>query len=540
MTTQRRGRLRLRAHAHHLTRRLLVICVIATAGFAAAWGTASGSAGPSGSGHAAADPPLTWSAPINVDGANRLAGVSCASATLCAAVDSFNVVSTTNPTGGGSAWSVTPINLDDASGVSCVLLDPSKLCVAVDCRPSAWWSADPTGGAGAWQTSFGTGGCGLGRVFTAVSCPTLSTCVAADNEGNVTATTAPTSPNSSAWHDANVDSSHAIQAISCPTAALCVAVDNAGNVISTTDPTGGAGSWQVANIDGSAALSSVACSPAPLTCTVGDGAGNMLTSSNPTAGAGAWATAHVDGTATVLGLSCPSSTLCVGVDNQGYAIMSASPTAGAAAWSRQRIDTHVLGAVSCPSMSLCVAADWNGNIIEGTGASAPPPTTTTTPTTPTPSTTTTTTAPPSPPRIPLIAIGDLGGQTTVDLSCPPGAGCGTVTLQFTRGTEDPGEHDCRSPGESQAGPAKACRDRQRQRHVGRRSDQEARDCAERDRQVVAGQVRAPVDADASHLRREAGQHPRGQAQQAPEAIPQEASLGAIAGTADWNPRRPAR
>jgi hypothetical protein len=66
-----------------------------------------------------------------VDGTNFLNGVSCPSSGLCVAVDgSGNVVTSSNPTGGAAAWTVT--NVDGTNilkGVSC---PSSGLCVAVD------------------------------------------------------------------------------------------------------------------------------------------------------------------------------------------------------------------------------------------------------------------------------------------------------------------------------------------------------------------------------------------------------------------------
>jgi hypothetical protein len=57
--------------------------------------------------------------------------VSCSSATSCVAVDgNGNVVTTTNPTGGASAWTTS-----DAAGsadMTAVACPSASLCVAVD------------------------------------------------------------------------------------------------------------------------------------------------------------------------------------------------------------------------------------------------------------------------------------------------------------------------------------------------------------------------------------------------------------------------
>jgi hypothetical protein len=40
-----------------------------------------------------------------------------------------------------------------------------------------------------------------------------------------------------------------LRAVSCPSVSLCVAVDASGDVVTSTDPAGGAGAWRVAHVD---------------------------------------------------------------------------------------------------------------------------------------------------------------------------------------------------------------------------------------------------------------------------------------------------
>jgi hypothetical protein len=98
----------------------------------------------------AAGAPLTWAAPVLVDHqapfiGNQLKGVSCPSSGLCVAVDqSGNVVTSSNPTGGAAAWTVTHVDgFNSLSGVSC---PSSGLCVAVDQSGNVVTSSNPTGG----------------------------------------------------------------------------------------------------------------------------------------------------------------------------------------------------------------------------------------------------------------------------------------------------------------------------------------------------------------------------------------------------------
>lgn len=393
---------------------------------------------------AAAESPLSWSPPTNIDATHELAGVSCPSAGLCVAVDRINgdVVTTTDPTGGAGAWTVTFVNTDDAAGVSCALgAESSKLCVAADCLPKAYFSTNPTGGAGEWTgTSLGAPACGLGPVTTGVSCASTSVCVISKNAGEVV-TTATATGGSSAWHAATVDGGNSLNAVSCPTTSLCVAVDNVGNVVTSQSPLAGAGAWSVADVDGTHYLRSVSCSAEPIVCVAGDEAGNVVTSTDPAGGAGAWTVAHVDGSAGVLGMSCPTATLCVGVDNQAGAIASTSPTSGVTAWTREVIDSgQLLTGVSCASSTLCVATDWHGNVVEGTaGATPPPPPPGSTESGKTPGSTETSKGTPGTPETHVIAplaqilstSSNGEGQTTVLLSCAAvGGECGPLNVQL--------------------------------------------------------------------------------------------------------------
>ena len=137
--------------------------------------------------------PSSWSAPVAFDFGDHNYSfgphdISCPTASFCAGVDySGNILTSTDPTGDSSAWTVTRIEGSN----------------------NAWVEID------------------------AISCPTSSLCVAVDQFGNVITSTDPTG-GASKWAVANVDGSNAIFAVSCPSATLCVAGDNnGGNVIVT-------------------------------------------------------------------------------------------------------------------------------------------------------------------------------------------------------------------------------------------------------------------------------------------------------------------
>jgi hypothetical protein len=174
--------------------------------------------------------------------ADPILGVSCASATLCAAVDAAgNVLTSTDSASNGSTWTIAPVDTHPLEGISC----PSEgLCVAVDDAGNVLSSTDPTGGSDAWAVSNIDSPFGL----TAVSCATTSLCVAVDDEGDVLTSTNPIG-GAGTWSVSDVDSSvsmsRGLTAVSCPSEELCVAVDNAGYaVIGIAHPsmaTGGGG-----------------------------------------------------------------------------------------------------------------------------------------------------------------------------------------------------------------------------------------------------------------------------------------------------------
>jgi hypothetical protein len=174
-------------------------------------------------------------------------GISCPSVTLCVAVDNTgHVLTSTNPTGGASAWTLADVDgtKNDLYTISC---PSTSLCVAVDLEGDVVTSTNPTGGASTWTAADVDGS----NSFLGVSCPTASLCVATDAAGNVVTSTNPTG-GPSAWTVANVDGTNPLNGISCPSVSLCVAVDKPGDVVTSTNPTGGASTWTAVDIHGTA------------------------------------------------------------------------------------------------------------------------------------------------------------------------------------------------------------------------------------------------------------------------------------------------
>jgi hypothetical protein len=199
-----------------------------------------------------------------------------------------------------------------------------------------------------------------------VSCPSVKLCAAVDSAGDVVTSSDPTG-GASAWSVAYLDIT-ALTGVSCPSADLCVGVDGGGNVATSTSPAGGASQWSLARLP--APMDAVSCASATL-CVAVAGA-DVATSTNPAGGAGAWKWIDVDPVGSLLAVSCPSPSLCVGVDDFGHVVMSTNPTGGAGAWSVNRLSDGWLNAVSCPTAALCVAVDTAGDVLTSTRPAAGP------------------------------------------------------------------------------------------------------------------------------------------------------------------------
>jgi Divergent InlB B-repeat domain len=300
---------------------------------------------------------LYWSYPSLIDTAS-VGSLSCPSASLCVGADDLgNVLTSTDPTGGSSAWASTkvselpelPYTAPNAfNGVSC----PSpagSLCVVVG-ESGIFTSTDPAGGTGAWAQVGG-----VGPRSEAVSCPSASLCVVANSYGEVITSTDPTGAPGE-WTAADVDGTNPIISLSCASESLCVAIDGTGNVLTSTDPVGGAAAWTVAAVR-PGGFSSVAC-PSTSFCVIVGGSG-FTTSTNPTGGANAWTLQQSAGDSQLRQVSCASASLCVASALNGEVAESSDPAGGEGSWKfNEGLDgTYGLYGVACASESLCFATD---------------------------------------------------------------------------------------------------------------------------------------------------------------------------------------
>jgi hypothetical protein len=211
---------------------------------------------------------------------NSLDSVSCPSATLCVAVDtSGNAVTSTNPTGGASAWTTTAVDPEpsggspDANSIDAISCPTATLCVAGDFSGNLLTSTNPTGGPSAWTLAplESSGDLGI------VSCQGTHLCLAVGTSHVWHSTTPAGGPSQWAMTTLQVPP----VALACPSTKLCVAEDVATDILSTTHPTGSAKTWSFNKSVGTRnhLEGGVACPTTKLCVAVGED--DVLTSTKP-------------------------------------------------------------------------------------------------------------------------------------------------------------------------------------------------------------------------------------------------------------------
>ncbi len=177
-------------------------------------------------------------------GTSALTTVSCASASFCVAADtSGDVITSTHPSPIGSnplsmtldprAWKVTHAVVPAANSFTALSCPSARLCVAITRQGEVVTSTDPTGGASAWKITRLAGS----TMLDSVSCASRAFCMVGGASDSVFVSHDPAA-GSSSWTETPVTphGSEAIVGLSCPSAGFCVAVDGADGVHVLTKP----------------------------------------------------------------------------------------------------------------------------------------------------------------------------------------------------------------------------------------------------------------------------------------------------------------
>ena len=283
--------------------------------------------------------------------------VQCLEASLCVASGfssgSGALFTSTNPSGGPSAWAATPATFGWSGQMSCY---STSLCVGAESLDGVLISTNPRGGSTAWSAS---GPISPERGLTAISCPSTALCVAINASGDVVTSTTPTA-GANTWTEIPVFGL-GLDDIACPSTELCVAVDGSGNVVASRNPTGGPSAWST-YVPGSFGSSGgrVSCSSVHF-CAAIDADGDVLTSNDP-GDPTDWVKSHIlsgFGSDTFTEISCPSETFCAAVDSDGNLLTIGDLAAGGTDWVSTSLPSH-LNDIVCPTATLCVATSNDG------------------------------------------------------------------------------------------------------------------------------------------------------------------------------------
>jgi hypothetical protein len=172
--------------------------------------------------------PAAWNDGIGIGhaySADGLVSVSCSSTRFCATVSDDGVHASTDPTGPSS----TKLRITNSlEAISC---GSRTLCLAVvggqeNGGPGGVWrSTNPAARRPRWALALQDSN----QQF-AVACRGRGLCVATDSAGLVMMSAHPAAARP-AWQTRRVDATNVMSAISCPTVRLCVAADTYGNVL---------------------------------------------------------------------------------------------------------------------------------------------------------------------------------------------------------------------------------------------------------------------------------------------------------------------
>ena len=310
-----------------------------------------------------------WS-PTVVDGDGSIVGISCAAPSLCVAVDIYGSIAvSTNANSPTPTWSLAHVDgtidgreaagfgvggppKNPLEGISC---PSASFCAAIDGNGNVLTSTAPAASASAWQIANVDGS----HMFESIACASTSLCVAADVDGDISASANPAGA-AGAWSTAHLDSASGFYGIACPSESLCVAVDTQWNVLTSATPsvpsswtitghiaapavTITASSARVRKAKAAGAGSSVtgtgnnilSCPAVSLCAITSYFSGQIFTSTDLGSNESTWTPTELTQEAKaegILDVACPSLSLCVGSAYNLAGVTSAEPTGGPSTW----------------------------------------------------------------------------------------------------------------------------------------------------------------------------------------------------------------
>jgi hypothetical protein len=256
--------------------------------------------------------------------------LSCPTVHLCVTSYLSSILTSTNPTGPKSAWTSTNIQ-PAATGtkadgkIDSLSCSSATLCVA---GMNEWVNADgggtylnlattsnPTGGTSAWKVVKGPG-----DYLTSLSCGPGGICAGGDEYGTILAT-----PNAGAgatsWKQVGLVPA-TLDSQTCASAKLCIGVLDSAEPVASVSPAQNK-SWVREKLAKGHYMSIVACAGATFCVATGFDKNQpvMLTSTNPTSGPSWTPTPLHIGNGRLTGLQCRSNSFCVAVGQGGLVMV---------------------------------------------------------------------------------------------------------------------------------------------------------------------------------------------------------------------------
>ncbi|OAI39669.1 hypothetical protein AYO39_00330 [Actinobacteria bacterium SCGC AG-212-D09] len=156
--------------------------------------------------------------------------------------------------------------------------------------------------------------------------------------------------------------------VRCASPSFCVTYDQYGQVSVSTDPTVSS-SWSSAQVG---LLKAMSCPSASLCVGVEQSGHGMYVSTNPASGSPTWTKVPAPANTVLADVDCPSTMLCVAIGGtisapDGLIYVSTNPAGGSGAWSAEPIaGAGSLLGISCPTASQCFATDNKTDLVSST------------------------------------------------------------------------------------------------------------------------------------------------------------------------------
>ena len=201
----------------------------------------------------------------------------------------------------------------------------------------------------------------------AVSCPSTSFCVTANNGGGFIRYSV--QPSGILWTAVSIGTG-AMNDVSCLSSSFCAVVDGAGSIhVAVTEqgikePAG----WIATNVNGIAGLESVACI-STTSCLVVDGSDEVLGLAIASDGKATSSRLMIAGAEELVAISCTGLT-CAAADGAGALFSS---TNGGASWTMRYGGGAPFAGVSCPTSTLCAGVSTSGTVTTFDPSSPMPP-----------------------------------------------------------------------------------------------------------------------------------------------------------------------